>query len=337
MGNQNIDIFIQKIGERLGAAECMGFSGRTESIEALFEAFGLGMMDCVYVSALAPSWIIKAVISCGAVPMLCDVTPDSLTIDYRSLEAAVKHTMDSKQLYPRALIIDNFCGMPFALKPVKSVCDRMGLIFIENCGCYFGGVSDGIPCGSVGDYSLISLGDSSVFGTGGSGSLVVSLGGSPLSEGMTFCDGAEYQPIDGIYGENLLTGFYQMDDLLEKSRAAAKQINDIISDSDFWIQRRGNSRQIGSFGATAIIAQSEDHCSRAIEFLNNEGLEGYIKPLHVHKRTCFGKACRGFDNIENAALIAPRAFIIDIFAALHSGNIDRVMQSIENMAKKIYE
>lgn len=337
MSSRMIEQLIQKMTERLGASEAMAFSGRVESLTALFEAFQLGPRDCVYLSALAPSSVVKAVMACGAVPMLCDVTPDSLTIDHRALEAAVKQTIAAEQLYPRAVIADNFCGMPFALKPVKSVCDRMGLVFIEDCGECFGGTSDGLPCGSVGDYSLISLGRSSAFGTGGSGALVISFGESPLRDGIAFCDGDAYQSIDEIYGEALLTAFDGLDRVLERSRAAAKHIDDVLSDSDFWIQRGSNNRQKSSFGALAIIAQSEEHGARAVAFLQNAGLAAYVRPLHVHRRACFDKGCRGFKTIENAAALAPRAFRVDIFGALHAGELDGLMAAVDKMAKEIHE
>lgn len=337
MESYHTEAFIKKMTERLGAAECMTFSGRTESLTALFEAFQLGARDCVYVSALAPCRVIKAIIACGAVPMLCDVSPDSLTIDHRALEAAVRQTIAGEQLYPRAVIADNFCGMPFALKPVKSVCDRMGLVFIEDCGECFGGTSDGIPCGSAGDYSLVSLGKSSVFGTGGSGAMVFSFGESPLCDGIVFCDGDEYQPIDDIYGEKLNQAFDRIDDVLTESRAAALTIDDALSDSDFWIQRGGNSRQKSAFGKLAIIAQSDEHCARAVDFLTGAGLAPYVKPLHVHRRACFDKGCRGFKTIENAAALAPRAFCVDIFGALHAGALDRLTAGIVGMAKEIRE
>lgn len=337
MSHQHTERFVQKMTERLGASESMAFSGRTEGLTALFEAFQLGARDCVYLSALAPSWVVKGVMACGAVPMMCDVTPDSLTMDHRALEAAVKQTIASEQLYPRAVIADNFCGMPFALKPVKSVCDRMGLVFIENCGTWFGGTSDGVPCGSVGDYSLILLGSSSVFGTGGSGALVASFGESPLRDGIVFCDGDEYQSIDEVYGESLLTAFDGMERVLESSRAAAGKIDDVLSDSDFWIQRGGNSRQKSSFGALAVIAQSEEHGARAVDFLRQAGFAAYVNPLHVHRRACFDKGCRGFKNIENAAALAPRAFGLNLFGAYHAGVLDRLITCVGAMAKEVRE
>lgn len=337
MGGQSVRLFSEKIKQKLGAAECMAFSGNVESVEALFEAFQLGQKDCVYVSALTPCRILKAIISRGAVPMLCDVTPDSLTMDHRALDAAVRQTVESEQLYPRAVIADHFCGMPFALKPVKAVCDRMGLILIENCGEDFGGMSDGVLCGSAGDYALISLGGSSVFGTGGNGALVVSMGDSPLTDGIRFCDGETYQTVDPIYGEKLLSAYDRMDDTLLQSRAAAKAIDDALADSDFWIQRGGNSRQKSSFGALAMIAQSDGHCERAVAFLKGEKLGDFVRPLHVHRRACFDKGCRGFKNIENAGALAPRAFRVDIFGALHTGRMDELLRGIEKMGKEIRE
>lgn len=337
MGAQTVDAFVNKMKEKLGAEECVSFSSVGESVDALFEAFQLGPRDCVYVSALAPCRTIRAILARGAVPMLCDVTPDSLTIDHRALEAAVRHTLESENLYPRAVIADHFCGMPFAVKPLKAVCDRVGLVFIENCGEWFGGTSDGVLCGTSGDYALFSVGGSSVFGTGGSGALAVSFGDSPLAEGLICCDGEEIGGIDPIYGDALLVALDRTDDVLAQSRAAAAAIDNALAGSDFWLQRAVNSRQKSSFGGLAVIAQSEEHAGRAIAFLREAGLGAYVSALHVHRRACFPKHCKGFQVIENASALAPRAFRLDIFGALHAGVKNALLQGVGQMANDIRE
>ncbi|MBQ1411863.1 MAG: DegT/DnrJ/EryC1/StrS aminotransferase family protein [Clostridia bacterium] len=337
MSKQNIEAFCRKLGDRLGAAECMAFSGVTESMNALFEAFELGAMDAVFVSALAPCRLIKSILIHGAAPVLCDVAPDSLTMDPRALDTAVRQVVASGQLYPRAVIVDHFCGMPAVMHTIKSICDRMGLILIENCGTDFGGSFDTSLCGTSGDYALLSLGASSVFGTGGSGALIVSMGDSPLTEGISFCDGEGYQSVDPCYGETLLAAWNERDSVLAQSRAHAASLTQSLADSDFWVQRGSNQRQKSSFGSLAVISQSEEHRDRALAFLEKEGMSRFVRTIHVHSRSCFDKGCRGLKEIENATALAPRSIRLDIFGAIHADAMPALCAAVEAMGKQITE
>ncbi|MBQ5544194.1 MAG: DegT/DnrJ/EryC1/StrS aminotransferase family protein [Clostridia bacterium] len=337
MSKQNIAAFCRKLGDRLGAAECMAFSGVTESVDALFEAFQLGAMDGVFVSALAPCRLIKSIMTHGAAPILCDVSPDSLTMDPRALDAAVRQLVAAGQLYPRAVIVDHFCGMPAVMHSIKSICDRMGLILIENCDKDFGGSFDASLCGTLGDYALLSLGQSSVFGTGGNGALVCSMGDSPLTEGISFCDGDGYQSVDPFYGEALLAAWDKQDSILAQSRSHADSLSKVLADSDFWVQRGSNQRQKSSFGSLTVIAQSEEHRDRAYAFLEKEGMGDFVRPLHVHSRSCFEKGCRGLKEIENAAALAPRSIRLDLFGAIHANAMLRLLAAVDAMGKQITE
>lgn len=333
MINSNIGIFCDKVKTMLNAAECLPFSGRFESIAALFDVIQLEAKDCVYLSILAPRELVKAVMMCGAVPVFCDVLPDSLTIDPKALENLVRHTINEGSLYPRAVIADNFCGMPFVSRAIKSVCTRFGLILIEDCGKDFGGISDGALCGMSGDYSLIMLGGSSVFGTGGRGSLLVANGTNAAGEYLD-CDlcGETYQSIDDIYADKLAALPDNFDDVLARSRAAANEIDAISAEYDCWIQR-GSGKQKSSFGSIAVITREEAECMKIVTSLGQTEAERYVKPLHAHVRGCFDNASKGFKDIVNGTSIAPRAFRLDIFGALHNGDIDMLIEQLKNAMK----
>lgn len=327
--NTEIGFFCYSMKELLGASGCRSFSGRLEAVVALIDALQLGPKDCIYLSALAPSEVVKAILACGAIPVFCDVSPDSLTLDHRSLEASVRHTIASEQLYPRAAIVDNFGGMPFAAKAIKGVCDRMGLILIEDCGEGFGGVSDGIPCGAVGDYSLISLGRSSVFGTGGNGCLVVSMHGNAFVRQLEACDGGGYQTADNIYADALAAAFERREEVLSACRKSAQRMEQALVHSDFWMQH-GSGRQQSSYARMILIAQDAKQCEAAVASLEDAGLERYVQKLHAHRKSCFEYHCRGFKNIENAAALAPRALCIDLFGAYHAGDAEHLAgQTVE--------
>lgn len=333
MINSNIGIFCDKIKTMLNAAECLPFSGRFESIAALFDIIQLDARDCVYLSILAPRELVRAVMMCGAVPVFCDVVPDSLTIDPKALENMVRHTVSEGSLYPRAVIADNFCGMPFASKAIKSVCIRFGLILIEDCGKDFGGMSDGAWCGMSGDYSLIMLGDSSIFGTGGNGSLLVANGTNAAGEYLNsdLC-GETYQTIDAIYADKLAASPDKFDDLLAQSRAAVNEIDAAAAEYDCWIQR-GSGKHKSSFGSIAVITRDKAERNRIVASLGETEAACYVNPLHSHVRGCFDGISRGFKDVVNGASLAPRAFRLDIFGALHNGEANMLIEQLKNSLK----
>ena len=331
-----IEMFCERIKNKLGASECMSFSGKVEAVAALFEAIELGDRDCVYMSALAPSYIVRAVIVCGAVPVFCDVTADGFVIDHKSLSEAVRSTVNVDKLYPRAVIAEHLCGMPFSVRAVRDLCERMGLILIEDCGSGFGGTWDSALCGSFGDYSLISLGKSSLFGTGGSGCLVTANGANELGTLIGSCDGCGWDSADGIYGDELLASADRTESRLEANEAALAEITSVMKESDFWMSR-GGGRQKSSCCGTIVIAQSESQCDAAVARFENAGLSEYVRKLHVHRRACFEHGCRGFKTLENASALAPRAFAVDIAGAVNSGRFADLIKQMRYVADNIHE
>lgn len=328
--------FCEKMKERHGAAECRSFSGRMEALVALFDVMQLGQKECVFVSALAPSDLVRAILFFGGVPVFCDVTPDSFCMDHRSLENAVRQTVSADKLYPRAVIAENVCGVPFQLKAVRNVCDRMGLILVEDCGSGYGGVSDETLCGSVGDYAVIGLGDATVFGTGGSGCLLNAFEGSPLSANMRSCDQAGYQSADPIYADELIHSLDTLPARLEENLRALGELEEILRDSDFWVQRH-SGRQKPSATGTVVVAPDAPLLEEALRCLSDAGLFSYVRKLHAHGKSCFDRCGRGLKNAENAAAVAPRAIAVDIRGAIRDGRLTELLDCFREIALRVRE
>lgn len=333
--NATMQAFCERFRDRLGATGCLSFSGRVESVVALLDRLELGGRDCVYLSALAPGEVVRGVLASGASAVLCDVTPDGLTMDYRALETMVKKAVAGGHVYPRAVIADHFGGVPFAARAIKSFCDRMGLILIEDCGDTYGGSADGAPCGTIGDYALFSMGRSSVFGTGGTGSLLVIQDGTLPCDRPVFCDGGGYQTADEIYAAPLLASLDRIDEVLASVRASAERISAMFAESDFWLQRSGG-RQISSHARLTLIGQSEQHSARAVSLLESAGLGHLVRRVHVHNRDCFKAGCGGFKN-PNGQAVAPRAFSVDLFGALHAGETAVLEAQMAVIAERVRE
>ena len=331
-----ISDFCEKFRERHGAAECRSFSGRVEALAALFDAMQLGPRDCVFVPALVPSEVVRIILFFGASPVFCDVTAESFCLDHRSLENAVRSVMNVERLYPRAVIAGNFCGVPFPLRAVRDICDRMGLILIEDCGCGYGGIADGRRCGSAGDYAFVGLGGSSVFATGGTGCLLLAYGDYPLSETLISCDGSGYQAADEIYAAPLAAALDSLDERLEGLRDAFFGIKNALRDSDFWVQRCGG-RYTPSCAAAVYVAPDESLRDAALECFRNAGLGDLVSPLHAHHKSCFEKCGRGLKTLDNASALAPRSWIADIAGAVNSGRIAALTDCFRLVAENIHE
>lgn len=324
--------FCQRVKDKLGSSECLSFASRLESIIALFDVIELRAHDCVFVSALAPRDILGAVMMCGAVPVLCDVSPDTLTIDHKSLEKAVDNVLSDGKLYPRAVIADNFCGMPSNLKVIDQICSRMGLLLIEDCGDNFGGSSDMGICGSIGDYALISLGGSTAFASGGKGALLIANGDNAAEEFLyeEKC-GSMYQSADEYYGSQLCEGFDSLDERLEQSRGLAKELEALADGCDCWIQR-GSNRFKSSYGSLAVVAQDKEHCREIMSALQAEDFGRYVSFAHSHVRGCFDRAFRGAKDITNSLAISQKCFIIDVFLLINEGKTSEFKAFFEKMA-----
>ena len=91
----------------------------------------------------------EAVLSVGAVPILVDVD-DTLTLDPIAVENAI--TDKTKVVMPV-----HMCGSMADLAPLKVICEKHGLILLEDACQAIGGSYEGKPLGSYGDLGCFSF------------------------------------------------------------------------------------------------------------------------------------------------------------------------------------
>jgi perosamine synthetase len=86
---------------------------------------------------------------CGAAPVFYPITSRGLP----DLQWLNSHTLSDCG----ALLAVHFFGLPVDFSAVRQFCDRLGILMIEDCAHSFFGVSNGVPVGGLGDYSVASL------------------------------------------------------------------------------------------------------------------------------------------------------------------------------------
>ena len=116
--------FEEKFAEITGAEYAIATSSGTAAIHLALLAHGIGAGDEVITSPLTFIATANAIVQSGARPVFVDVD-DTLTMDPRAAEAAIgPHT--------RAIMPVHLHGNPAAVDELKRICDRHGLVLLQD-------------------------------------------------------------------------------------------------------------------------------------------------------------------------------------------------------------
>jgi dTDP-4-amino-4,6-dideoxygalactose transaminase len=148
-----------------GAKFAVSCTNGTAALHIAISSLGIGPGDEIIVpsySFIASSF---AVVQAGSIPVFCDVTEDH-TIDPLKIEALItKRT--------KAIVVVHLYGVLCDMVPIMKIARKNKLKVIEDCAQCFGGESNGIKAGVIGDAGCFSFCQSKHFTTGGEGGMVV--------------------------------------------------------------------------------------------------------------------------------------------------------------------
>jgi len=152
------------------------FSGGLEATflisgrEALYQALkliGVGAGDEVILSAFNCARVPDAVLRCGAVPLLVDVSLPGGEMDLSLVIQALSPKV-------RAVVIPHLYGIPVDFRAIKGQLERRGVVIIEDCAHCLGGTLGGQVPGSLGAFSIFSFNTGKPITLGNGGMLVCS-------------------------------------------------------------------------------------------------------------------------------------------------------------------
>lgn len=124
-------------------------SSGTAALTVALACCGVGYGDEVIIPTFTFVASFEAVLSVGAIPVLCDID-ETLGLCPKAVEAAI--TSKTKVIMPV-----HMCGSMADLKPLKQICDKHDLLLIEDACQAIGGTYEGKPLGSYGDVGCFSF------------------------------------------------------------------------------------------------------------------------------------------------------------------------------------
>lgn len=149
VGGDYVDIFEHEAAKYLGAKYVVGCGNGTHAIELALMANGIGSGCEVITVANTYYATARAIVDIGAEPVFCDVNKYGL-IDVNLVERLI--TPRTKAIVPVHLY-----GAPADLTRLNAICEKYGLVLVEDCSHAFGSSYNGQKIGSDSICACFSL------------------------------------------------------------------------------------------------------------------------------------------------------------------------------------
>ena len=167
---------VSKLEERLasyvGVKHCITCGNGTDALQLAFMAWGIGPGDAVFVPDFTFFASGEAPALLGAMPVFVDVDGRTFNLDSVKLEEAVRFIEERTNLNPKAVVAVDLFGLPADYLAIREVCERHGMLLLEDGAQGFGGsTSDRRAC-SFGDVSTTSFFPAKPLGCYGDGGAV---------------------------------------------------------------------------------------------------------------------------------------------------------------------
>lgn len=170
-----IEKFEAAVADTVNAKYAVSCSSGTAALHAACFAAGIGPGDEVIVPTLTFTASANCVLFCGATPVLCDISLETLTIDPKKIEKKItsaKGRSASGGKKTKAIIAVDFAGHPADWDKLQAIAKRHKLILIDDAAHAFGAKYHGKPIGSLADLTIFSFHPVKTITTGEGGMIV---------------------------------------------------------------------------------------------------------------------------------------------------------------------
>jgi 8-amino-3,8-dideoxy-alpha-D-manno-octulosonate transaminase len=156
--------FEKAFAAAIGVEHALAVTSGTAALRVALAAAGVGPGDEVITQSFTFVATVEAIIESGATPVCAEVD-GTLNLDPEDLK---KRLTDRT----RAVIVVHMLGTPARLREIKGICDKRGVMLIEDAAWGCGGSLDGTPMGTWGDMGTYSFDYAKTMTTGEGGMVV---------------------------------------------------------------------------------------------------------------------------------------------------------------------
>ena len=160
------------LSKYVGVKHCITCANGTDAITLALMAWDIGENDAVFV----PDFTFFSSAECpafeGATPIFVDVDPQTYNINPDALVEAIERVLEVGKYIPKVVVAVDLFGLPANYKRIREICDKYGLLLLEDGAQGFGGSIDGHRACSFGDISTTSFFPAKPLGCYGDGGAI---------------------------------------------------------------------------------------------------------------------------------------------------------------------
>jgi dTDP-4-amino-4,6-dideoxygalactose transaminase len=167
----HINAFEQGLQVQTKSCHAAALSSGTSAIHLALILLGVKAGDFVFCQSITFSASANPISYQGATPVFIDSESDTWNMDPVLLRTALEEAKQNNNL-PKAIIPVHLYGMPAKMSEILSIANEYGVPLIEDAAEALGSNIDGKPCGSIGEFGVLSFNGNKIITTSGGGALL---------------------------------------------------------------------------------------------------------------------------------------------------------------------
>jgi dTDP-4-amino-4,6-dideoxygalactose transaminase len=314
----------------LGTRHAIGVGNGTDAIELMLRALNIGPGDKVIVPSFAPSAVAAGVERAGAMVLLADVEPDTLTLSPQSM-CRLLESADGRGV--KAALAVHLYGHPVRWAELKEVADEHGIELLEDAAQAHGARWRGQSVGTLGRMAAFSFYPTKNLGAMGDAGAVVT-SDPELAERVRVLRQYGWQRryisensginsrMDELQAAVLRAKLPMLEAQITRRRSLAERYDQQLVRSDL-ITRPVRSADCEHAFHQYVIRSRQRNCLR--EHLESQGIPvAVLYPAALHQQPAW-QCGRAFPESERAAA---EVLALPLHPYLSHEAVDRVAEAI---------
>lgn len=162
----------QKLAEYVGVKHCITCANGTDAITLALMVWNIGSGDAVFVPDFTFFSSGECPAGMEATPIFVDVDERTFNIDPEKLEQAIIKVRKEGKYKAKAVVAVDLFGQPADYDHIKPICEKYGLLLLEDAAQGFGGSIRGKKACTFGDISTTSFFPAKPLGCYGDGGAI---------------------------------------------------------------------------------------------------------------------------------------------------------------------
>jgi dTDP-4-amino-4,6-dideoxygalactose transaminase len=324
----NVKAFEDEAAAYLGVKHAIGCASGTDALHLALLASGVGAGDEVITTAFTFIATAEAIRYVGAKPVFADIDPRTFNIAPEAIEAAI--TERTKAVMPVHLF-----GQPADMARISALCEKHGLLLIEDCAQSFGATVQRRQTGSFGLSAGFSFFPSKNLGCYGDGGLVATQSDQVAAKvKMLRNHGSEVRYYHDVIGYNsrldeiqaaiLRVKLRHIEDFNRNRRRVAHLYSELMAGLPLETPHE-DGIGVHVYHQYTLLSDRRDAIMAALQ---KAGIACAIYyPVPLHRQNVFAADCAGV-SLPVTESVAARCLSLPIYPELEEADIRRIVAVI---------